>query len=83
MRYKRYKGPVLTLEQASFDDFPVRITCQKCGHFRQMHAFEALRKLSNKRKEEGVKLWQSITGVFRCRCKHRTVKITAPLQSVY
>ena len=83
MGYRRYKGPVTTLEQASFADFPVRITCQKCGHFRQMHAHVALRLLSAKRKEEGVKLWEPLTGVFRCRCKHNTVKISAPMQSAY
>lgn len=52
MGVKRYKGPVHTLEQAMFADFPVRITCAKCGHFRQMHAFAAMQLLSRKHKAE-------------------------------
>ena len=84
MGYKRYKGPVSTLEQAMFADFPVRITCEKCGHFRQMYAFEAMRKLSNKRKAEDVKLFVAVVGVFKCgRCRHRVVRITAPMQNAY
>lgn len=84
MGYKRYNGPVMTLEQASFADMPVRITCDRCGHFQQMHAYSALQKLSQTRKDEGVKLWTQLTGLFKCgKCRHRTVKISAPMQSAY
>jgi hypothetical protein len=83
MGYRRYKGPVHTLEQAMFADFPVRITCSKCGHFRQMHAFAAMQLLSKKHKAEDVKLFVAVSGLFKCRCGHKTVKITAPMQSAY
>lgn len=84
MGFKRYKGPVTTLEQAMFADMPVRITCERCGHFTQMAAFQALRKLSEKRKEEGVKLWVAVVGLFKCKkCHSPTAKISAPMQSAY
>lgn len=83
MGFRRYKGPVNTLEQASLADFPVRITCQKCGHFKQMHAFEALQKLSKKKPDGDVQLFVPVKGVFKCRCGHATVKITAPMKRAY
>lgn len=84
MGFKRYKGPVLTLEQASFADMPVRITCDHCGNFKQMHAYSAMQLLSPKRKETGVPLFRPVSGLFRCRqCRRNTVIITAPMQSAY
>ncbi len=84
MGYRRYKGPVNTLEQAMFAQMPVRITCEGCGHFRQMAAYNALRLLSKKRKDEGVPLWKAVEGIFRCRhCQGASVKITAPMNTAY
>lgn len=84
MGYRPYKGPVLTLEQASFAEFPVRITCERCCHFRQLPAIKALRQLTARKKDVAVKLFVPVTGVFRCgECQHRIVTITAPLQSTY
>jgi len=81
MGYRRYRGPVHTVEQAMFADMPVRITCESCGYFRQMHAFELMRKLSKKRREKGVNLWEPVSGFF-CRGCKRNVKaiISAPTQ---
>ena len=66
MGTRRYRGAVTTLEQAMFAQMPVRVACDTCGHFQQTHAYELMRKLSRKRKENGVKLWQPIPG-FYCR----------------
>ena len=84
MGFKRYKGPVTTLEQASFADFPVRITCMKCGHFRQVHAHRALRLLSARNKDDGVKLFTAVEGLFKCgKCSHGIVRITAPMPTAW
>jgi hypothetical protein len=81
MGTRRYRGAVSTLEQAMFADMLVRITCDRCGYFQQMHAYELMRKLSKRRKEVGVKLWQPAPG-FYCRGCKRKVKaiISAPMQ---
>jgi hypothetical protein len=46
-----------------------------------MHAYEMMRKLSKKRREVGVKLWQPVPEFYCCDCK-RKVKaiISAPMQ---
>lgn len=78
MRYRRYRGSVQTVEQAMFADMPVRITCQRCSRFRQMHAFEVMQL---DRKVAEMKLWQPVSGFYCKRCRRKAaVVITAPMQ---
>jgi hypothetical protein len=82
--FRRYRGPVTTLEQASLADFPVSIRCETCGHIRQMHAYQLIKKLSKKIDPAKLYLDRPIEG-FWCRAgRHKTaVIIRAPLQSSY
>jgi hypothetical protein len=80
---KTYRGPIHTLEQARLADMPVRITCEACGNFRQMHAFELTRKLSRNRRDTALNLWEPVPG-FYCKFCKRGVRaiISAPLDAL-
>ena len=77
MGFRRYHGPVTTVEQTVFADMPVIVTCQRCSRFRRMHAFQ----LKQMKPDAGsIKLWRAVSG-FYCRgCRRKvTVVITAPM----
>ena len=80
MAARRYDGPVHTLEQARFADLAVRIVCKACGHFRQMHAFEVIRKARGKVQAGNLPLNTPLAGIFYCRrCRARVpVTLEAP-----
>ena len=80
----RYRGPIHTLEQARLADMPVRITCERCGNVRQMHAFELTQKLAKKNKDVAVNLLEPVAG-FYCKTCKRSVRaiISAPLSANY
>ena len=80
MRRPSYSGPIHTLEQAMGADLPVRVTCERCRRFRQMHAFELLQKVDGKVKTRPVNLLEPIAGFYCTGCK-RSVRavISAPL----
>ena len=78
--HKTYRGPVHTLEQARLADMPVRITCERCGNFRQMHAFELTQKLKEKNKDTALNLWEPLPGFYCKFCRHSVrAIISAPL----
>jgi len=81
MGYRPYRGAVRTLEQAMFADFPVRVRCTSCNHFRQLHAFNLVRQVGKKADAGKLPLWAEIHNLFYCRsCRRRvTVVITAPM----
>ena len=72
----RYNGPLQTLEQARFANLAVRIVCGSCGHFKQMHAFEIIRKARGKVHAENLPLNTPLSGVFYCRCCRARVPVT-------
>jgi hypothetical protein len=76
MGARRYRGPVDTVEQASFADMPIRIVCQRCAHVRQMHAYELVRRHRNAAK---MLLRMPVAGFYCNGCKRKaTVVIVAP-----
>ena len=79
MGTRRYRGLIMTLEQAMFADMPVRITCERCSRFRQMHAFALMRMLGAKRRQIGIRLGEPASG-FYCRgCRQKvTAVVSAP-----
>ena len=80
MGFRKYRGPVQTVEQASLADLPIRVTCQQCGHFRQMHAHKLIRLSEVTR---ALRLGEPVRG-FKCQhCRHPVlVVIAAPVGSV-
>jgi hypothetical protein len=77
MGTRRYRGPVTTVEQAMFADMPVNIICQRCAHFRQMHAYLLMRLNS---KAAQIPLWKAVPGFYCKGCRRKvTAVITAPM----
>ena len=60
-----------TVEQASLAQLPVRVTCQRCGHFRQMHAYKLIRLGQD---TAAIKLGEAVSG-FRCRSCRCSVSV--------
>jgi hypothetical protein len=78
MGFRRYRGPVTTVEQAMFADMPVAIQCQSCSHVRRMHAFTLMR--TNK-KAAKMPLGPPVAGFYCKGCRKRvSVIISAPMQ---
>lgn len=76
MGARRYRGPVDTVEQASFADMPIRIVCLQCTSFRQMHAYELVRK---HHKVAKTPLRTPVAGFFCKSCMRKVmVVIVAP-----
>jgi hypothetical protein len=64
-----------------FADMPVAISCNNCSWMRQMHAFEAVQKLRDKRKISDAPLGEPVGGFYCKKCKRSvTVTIHAPAQ---
>lgn len=84
MGYRPYRGPVRTLEQAIFADLPVQVVCQKCKHFRQLHAFKLVQQIGDKADGRSLPLFTPIKDLFYCRqCRKRvTASIIAPVEHV-
>jgi hypothetical protein len=77
MGARRYRGPVETVEQASFADMPIRIVCLQCKHFRQMHAYEFVRC---HRRAAKTLLRTPVPGFYCKACRRKvTVVIIAPM----
>jgi len=70
MGRKRYRGPMLTVENAFEAHAVLRITCTHCDHYTQIFAW----KMYNLRKEkiQDMRLGQPVPG-FRCRGCRRAV----------
>ena len=78
MGFRRYRGPVTTVEQAMFADMPISIQCQSCSHVRQMHAY---RMMQANKKAAAMPLRKPVTGFYCKSCRNRvTVIISAPMQ---
>lgn len=79
MGFRRYRGPVTTLEEAVMADLPVTVRCLTCRHERSFSAFRLVRQ---KRSIATVKLREPASG-FRClRCRSTKVVISAPFDWV-
>mgnify|MGYP001598706191 CR=1 FL=1 len=81
MGYRRYRGPVHTLEQASLADMPDAIRCETCGRVRQMHAFSLIQTLGKKHDAAKIMLGVATAGFWCKYGRHKTaVTIRAPMQ---
>lgn len=69
MGFKKYRGPVETVEQAMMAHAVLIITCQGCGHYRRRYAY---RLYDQHRKSAAFHLGMPIPG-FNCRMCRRSV----------
>ena len=76
MAARRYEGPVDTLGQAQFANMPVRVVCNECGHFKQMHAYTLIQLARGKIEASTLPLRVPLGGLFFCRHCRRRVAAT-------
>jgi transcription elongation factor Elf1 len=73
MGFKRYRGPVDTVEQAMAADMTVTIRCLMCNHEKHIHAY---RLVKQRRATATLKLREPVRG-FRCTiCRSDEVTIS-------
>jgi len=79
MGYRKYHGPVTTLQEASHAGISFRLACPKCDHVTMMYAWTILQA----RKGKDVDLGIPVPG-FRCKwCKRKVwVKLESPIHRV-
>jgi hypothetical protein len=65
MGTKRHRGPIKTLHHAVMAESPVRVSCWRCGHYKQMAAYQ----LWSLRRHKDLPLFTPMTG-FRCTTCH-------------
>ncbi len=63
MGFKKYRGPVDTVEQAMMAHAVLIITCQGCGHYKREYAFRLWQRAPN---TPALPLRKPVAG-FRCR----------------
>jgi hypothetical protein len=69
MGFKKYRGPVETVEQAMMAHAVLVITCQECGHSRRRYAYRLWDQVP---KAAGWPLGKPLPG-FQCRACRRSV----------
>lgn len=79
MGYKKYHGPVTTLQEAVYAEISFRLACPECEHVTMMYAWTIMKA----RKGRDVRLGIPVPG-FRCkRCKRKvSLVLKGPSYSV-
>lgn len=75
MGYKKYRGPIDTVEQAMMAHLVVTIACQRCSRWTTMWAW---RIWNAKPEARALPLGKAVSG-FRCKgCRHSVQVVISP-----
>lgn len=78
MGFKKYSGPIETVEHAMMAHLVVTVTCQRCSHWTTMWAWRIYETLKKKEKVTTMPLRKAVDG-FRCKgCKHSVQVVIMP-----